>query len=98
MALSADPDRPSGRVRRRQDSRLILRLTLVVAAPALFFCALEGALRVAGSGKPTELFMPDEKAGFCRTNPNFCAPFIPASFGIQPLNFRIRTHKEPNTI
>jgi tetratricopeptide (TPR) repeat protein len=98
MAILTNPDKASGHIRPRYASMLVLRLLLLVAGPALFFCALEGALRVAGFGKPAEFFIPDEQAGFYRTNPSFCAPFIPASFGIQPLNFRIRAHKEPNTV
>jgi len=71
---------------------------LFVAAPVAFLCALEGVLRVAGFGKPTEFLIPEGIAGSYRTNPNFTAPFIPASFGIQPLNFRIQMRKEPNTV
>ncbi len=78
---------------------LLPRLLLLVAAPALFFCALEGALRLAGYGASADLFIPDEgKPGFYRTNPSFTEPFIPSSFGIEPLNFRIRKHKEANSI
>ena len=98
MARIPDPDRPPDRGRGRRGPRLIARLLLALAAPALLLGALEGALRASGFGKPTGLFIPDEKPGFVRTNPNFCAPFIPASFGIEPLNFRIRAHKEPDTV
>ena len=64
----------------------------------VFFCGLEGALRIAGYGKATEFFIPDGKPGVYRSNPSFTAPFIPASFGIRPLNFLISRHKEPGTI
>jgi tetratricopeptide (TPR) repeat protein len=74
------------------------RLLLAVAAPAVFLCLLEGGLRLAGYGKPTEFFIPDDTPGFDRTNPSFTAPFIPPSFGIQPLNFRIRRPKPANTL
>jgi tetratricopeptide (TPR) repeat protein len=94
MANHQNPDEASGRAGRR----IVPRLLLLVAAPILFFCALEGALRVIGFGKPTELFIPDGQAGYYRTNPNFTAPFIPASFGIQPLNFRIQRHKRENCV
>jgi tetratricopeptide (TPR) repeat protein len=98
MASPTLADLPSGRTRRRPASTLFPRFLLLVAAPVAFFCALEGALRVAGYGRPTELFIPDDLPGFYRTNPNFTAAFIPATFGIQPLNFRIRRHKEPGAI
>jgi tetratricopeptide (TPR) repeat protein len=86
------------RIRSLLASPLLLRLLLFVAAPTLFFCALEGALWLVGFGKPTEFFIPDEKPGFYRTNPNFTDLFFPASFGIQPLRFYIRKHKEPNSV
>src|SRR5271157_6336243 len=91
-------DEASGGVRPRPAGRVLLRLLLFVAAPVVLVFALEGALRLAGFGKPTEFFIPDAKPGFYRTNPDFTAPFIPASFGVQPLNFRIRMHKGPDTI
>jgi Tfp pilus assembly protein PilF/lysophospholipase L1-like esterase len=74
------------------------RLALLVLAPAVFFCGLEGILRLAGYGRPTGLFIPAGEPGLYRTNPDFTAPFIPSSFGIQPLNFTIRGHKEPGHI
>jgi len=98
MARPPTPNPASGLDRPRPASPLFLRLLLLVAAPAVFFCGLEGALRLAGWGKSTDLFIPDGKPGFFRTNPNFTAPFIPASFGIEPLSFRIRRHKEPDSI
>jgi Flp pilus assembly protein TadD len=82
----------------RRSAALGRRLLLAAAAPVVFLCALEGALRLGGYGKPTELFIPDATPGYLRTNPNFTAPFIPPSFGIQPLNFRIRRPKAPNTL
>ena len=98
MAFSSTPDQASGRARPRPAAAVLSRLGLLLAAPVVFFCALEGALLLAGYGKPTELFIPDEKPGFFRTNPNFTAPFIPASFGIQPPNFRFRRRKAPDSV
>jgi tetratricopeptide (TPR) repeat protein len=85
-------------MRPQKGAAFLLKLSLLFGAPLLFFCALEGALRVGGFGKPTGFFIPDGKAGVYRTNPSFTAPFMPASFGIQPLNFRIQRHKAPNTV
>jgi tetratricopeptide (TPR) repeat protein len=98
MAPPSKPDPASPSARPRPLSAPLSRLALLFAAPIVFFCGLEFALRLGGYGKPTELFVPDEMPGFYRTNPNFTAPFIPASFGIQPLNFRLRKHKEMNTL
>jgi tetratricopeptide (TPR) repeat protein len=98
MASSPTPLPASASARRRPASPLLARLALVAAAPIVFFCALEGGLRLAGFGESTDLFIPDDTAGFFRTNPHFTDPFIPASFGIQPLNFRIARHKQPNAL
>ncbi len=94
MANHPTPDRPATHVR----LPFFQRIGLFVAAPVLFFCALEGALRLLGIGKSTEFFIPEERPGFYRTNAYFTGPFMPESFGIQPLNFRIRKHKEPGTV
>jgi tetratricopeptide (TPR) repeat protein len=91
-------NKPSPPALRRPGASFLARVALLIGVPALFFCALEGALRIAGFGKPTAFFIPDGKPGFYRTNPNFTAPFIPASFGIQPLNFRIARHKDPGGV
>jgi tetratricopeptide (TPR) repeat protein len=70
----------------------------MVSAPIVFLGGFEGVLRLAGFGVATELFIPDGKPGYYRTNPNFTAPFMPSSFGIRPLNFRIQKKKEANSI
>jgi tetratricopeptide (TPR) repeat protein len=84
--------------RSRRWPTLAGRLALLVAVPLAFFCGLEAALRLAGFGGPTDLFVPDDRPGFYRTNPRFTVPFIPESFGIQPLALRIRRHKEPGAL
>ncbi len=98
MATKPTPVPSFGRTRPRFWPPFLSRLGLVVSAPILFLCALEGILHLLGVGKPTEFFIPDEQPGFFRTNPNFTAPFMPASFGIQPLNLRIRKRKEPDSV
>jgi len=98
MATFTSVDREYGLDRPLSVGRILLRLALFVVAPVLLAIAVEGALRMGGVGRPTEFFIPDGKSGFYRANPDFTAAFIPASFGIQPLNFRIRMHKEPGTV
>src|ERR1035441_8662551 len=98
MATPHSADGEPEPVRTRAARRILLRLLVFVAAPVFLACAVEVALRLAGLGKPTGFFIPDAKPGFYRTNPDFTAPFIPASFGIHPVNFRIRMHKEPGTV
>ena len=81
---------------RRQTPRPVwlLRCILAVGAPVAFVIALEASLRLAGYGRPADLFIDDEKPGYLRTNPAFTAPFFPEQFDIYPLNFRIARHKE----
>jgi len=75
--------------------RCLFRSLLVVGGPLAALLALEGALRIAGFGRPTGLFISDDVPGYYRTNPNFAAPFFPPRFDITPPNFRIARHKEP---
>jgi len=98
MANSQSPSKAESPVRAGASSPLAARLGLLVLGPVVFFCGLEAALRLAGYGRPAGLFIPDGRPGFYRTNPDFTSPFIPASFGIQPLNFRIQKHKETGHI
>ncbi|HEY1765858.1 MAG TPA: hypothetical protein VGF85_13120 [Opitutaceae bacterium] len=77
---------------------IALKLALAVAAPLVALGALEGTLRLAGYGVATDLFIPNAEPGVYRTNPQFTAPYVPASFGIRPLSFRIRRHKAPNAL
>jgi tetratricopeptide (TPR) repeat protein len=74
------------------------RIALAVAVPAAVLLALEGGLRLARYGGPTTFLIPDEKPGTFRTNPGFAGLFLPESFDLRPLNFRISRHKAPNTV
>jgi uncharacterized protein (TIGR02996 family) len=85
----------AGRPLQPAGSRWLQRCLLILGGPLVFVLALEGALRVAGYGRSTDLFIPDGKSGLYRTNPHFTAPFFPPQFDITPLNFRIARHKEP---
>lgn len=74
------------------------RLALAVLAPVLVLALLEGALRLAGFGHDTALFIPDAEPGYLRTNPDFASLFLPGTFDLRPLNFRIARHKAPGTL
>jgi tetratricopeptide (TPR) repeat protein len=74
------------------------RVLLVGIAPLAFLVSLEAALRIAGYGNPSTLFIPDDKPGFLRTNPAFTHTYFPPQFDITPLNFRLSRHKEPGHI
>jgi hypothetical protein len=77
---------------------LWLRLGLAVAAPLVFFAALEVGLRLGGFGRDTRFFIPDEQPGVYRTNPRFTELFFPASFGLKPVNFRLTKEKPAGAV
>ena len=78
--------------------RLIARLALAALVPACAFLALEGALRAVGYGRPTTFLVADTEPGCLRTNPEFAKLFLPGSFDLRPLNFRVRIRKDPGAL
>ena len=76
----------------------VFRAVTAVVIPAVLFLGFEGALRVAGYGRPAGFMIPDTKSGYYRTNPDFAGLFLPKSFNLRPLNFRLARHKPPGTI
>jgi tetratricopeptide (TPR) repeat protein len=76
----------------------LFRLGLVLTAPAVFFLGLEGALRLAGYGSDTRFFIADDQPGYVRTNPDYTALFLPASFDLRPLHYRVAVKKLANTV
>jgi tetratricopeptide (TPR) repeat protein len=75
----------------------VLKVTLMLLGPLLFFAALELALRVGGYGHRTDFFVADGSPDAYRTNPRFTSSFFPASFGLKPLNFRLSRQKPSGT-
>lgn len=77
----------------------LLRLILLVGVPLVFFGLLEAALRLVGFGSNLALFIPEEdQPGYYCANPAFTELFLPAHFGIRPLNFRLKKHKEARSL
>lgn len=76
----------------------LFRLGLMLVAPAVFFLGLEGALRLAGYGRDTGFFIADDKPGYVRTNPDYTALFLPGSFDLRPLHYRVAVKKPANTV
>ncbi|HVZ65949.1 MAG TPA: tetratricopeptide repeat protein [Lacunisphaera sp.] len=91
-SVPRDPGSPSGA------KVWVFGVVTVIAIPALLFLGLEGALRLAGYGRPTGFLIPDEKPGYVRTNPDFAGFFLPRSFDLRPLNFRIPAKKPPGAL
>jgi tetratricopeptide (TPR) repeat protein len=74
------------------------RAIAAIGIPALLFIGLEGGLRLAGFGRSVRFLIPDEKPGYFRSNPDFVSSFMPSSFDLRPLNFRVARRKAPNTV
>jgi tetratricopeptide (TPR) repeat protein len=70
----------------------------MVGLPLVVLFGLECVLRLAGFGRPSTFLIPDETPGYVRSNPDFARLFLPGSFDLRPLNFRISSHKGPHTV
>jgi tetratricopeptide (TPR) repeat protein len=85
--------------RRTSAPRLwIYKAALAVGIPVALFLAVETGLRVGGYGRNASFLIPDDAPGYLRSNPDFASLFLPGSFDLRPLNFRIAARKAPNTI
>lgn len=70
----------------------------MVGIPAALLLVLEGTLRMAHYGRDAGFMIPDEQPGYYRSNPDFVSLFMPASFDLRPLNFRVALRKPANTV
>lgn len=77
---------------------MCLKLGLAVGMPLLLCGTLELGLRVGGFGSDLGFFIRDEQPGMVRTNPHFTELFLPASFGLKPVNFRLAERKPADTV
>jgi len=73
-------------------------MVALLGVPAALLVGLELALRVAGVGRDTRFLIPDTEPGFYRTNPDALALYLPGSFDLRPLNFRVAEPKPANTL
>ena len=69
------------------------RAVTALVIPFIILLLFEGGLRLAGYGRPTGFLIPDEVAGWFRTNPDFTGFFLPRNFDLRPLNFRLPAQK-----
>ncbi len=76
----------------------LFRALAAIGLPLALLLALELGLRAAGVGRSFQFLVPDEKAGFYRTNPDFVSWFVPSDFDLRPLNFRIAARKPPHAV
>lgn len=66
--------------------------------PALLLAALEIGLRASGFGRPASFLIPDLEPGSYRTNQEYVSLFMPESFDLRPLNFRLAQKKPAGTV
>jgi hypothetical protein len=85
------PSRPAARI-------WLYRALAAVGLPALLLLGLEGGLRLAGFGRSAAFLIPDDQPGYYRSNPDFVSLFMPGSFDLRPLNFRVAARKPANTV
>ena len=90
---SPNPARPSGAAK-----LWFFRAVTALVIPALLLLLLEGGLRLAGFGRPTAFFIPDDQPGFLRTNPDYVSLFLPGGFDLRQLNYRLAEKKPANTV
>lgn len=84
---------------RRAPARVwLFRLIALLGVPALLVAGLELGLRLAGVGRDTRFLIPDETPGHYRTNPDYLSLYLPGSFDLRPLNFRVARPKPPGTL
>ena len=70
----------------------------LLGVPVLFLVALESGLRAAGYGRATSFLIPDRAPGYDRTSQDYVSLFMPESFDLRPLNFRVARPKPANTV
>ena len=97
-AAAVPPPEEQGRTPRPPARIWLYRLVAAVGIPAALLLCIEGSLRLAGYGQSVAFLIPDEKPGYFRTNPEFVTSFLPSSFDLRPLNFRISATKPPNSV
>ncbi len=98
MSAAPQPSRKPATPSRTPAKIWCFRAFTVLVIPAVFFLLLEGGLRLAGFGRSAKFLIPDDQPGYFRTNPDYVSLFLPGSFDLRPLNYRVRARKPPNTV
>jgi Flp pilus assembly protein TadD len=88
------PKKPAGASLRTWRNRALA----AVGVPLALLLCLEGALRLAGVGRPVSFLIRDDQPGALRTNPDFASGYLPGSFDLRPLNFRVPEKKPPDAV
>jgi len=76
----------------------LFRGIALLGVPVLLLGALESGLWVAGYGRATSFLIPDREPGYHRTSQDYVSLFMPESFDLRPLNFRVARQKPANTL
>jgi tetratricopeptide (TPR) repeat protein len=98
VSASADAE-PASRGRRRITGwrAWLLRVALLVAAPAVLLGLLEACLRLFGYGYPTDFLLPCDSGRAWTANRQFAWRFTPPSPAIEPDFFKVPAEKPPGT-
>ncbi len=76
----------------------IYRALALVLAPVVALAALEAGLRLAGYGRRVSFLIADAQPGYLRSNPDFVSWFMPSTFDLRPINFRVAKAKPPGAL
>ncbi|MBI2813834.1 MAG: tetratricopeptide repeat protein [Opitutae bacterium] len=86
-------------MRSRATARLwLFRGSALLGVPVLFLAALEFGLWAAGYGRAASFLIPDREPGYYRASQDYVSLFMPESFDLRPLNFRVARQKPANTL
>jgi len=76
----------------------LYRALSLLVVPALVLGGFELGLRLGGYGRTVGFLIPGQEPGYYRSNPDFVSWFLPSSFDLRPINFRVARAKPPNTV
>src|SRR5882724_898657 len=98
VSAAPQPSRKPARPPRATAKLWFFRAFTALVIPVIILLLFEGGLRLAGFGRPTGFFIPDDKPGYLRTNPDYVSLFLPGGFDLRQLNYRIAEKKPANTV
>jgi len=98
VSAAPQPSRKSARPTGASAKVWIFRAFTALVLPVVMLLLFEGGLRLGHFGHPTGFFIPDDKPGCLRTNPDYVSLFLPGGFDLRQLNYRLAEKKPANTV
>ncbi|HWA27879.1 MAG TPA: tetratricopeptide repeat protein [Lacunisphaera sp.] len=98
MSAKSQPSAPPARPPRATGRLWFFRLFTALVIPVFLLLLFEGGLRLVGFGQPANFLIPDKNPAYLRTNPGYISLFLPGSFDLRPLNYRIAAKKPANAV